>query len=354
MIKNDVITIGLIGLGGMANAHRKMVSELEQLHLGALCDVNQELLKQIGDEEGISQEKRFHDMEALIADPDVNAVISIVPNNLHAEVLRLCIQYQKPVMAEKPFTLNFAEAEELALLYEKQPILCMVGFSYRYVPSFRYAKKIVEENKLGTIRHIAVRYLQSFGAPLFEVPYAWRFNKEVTGTGALGDLGAHMIDSARFFVGEFSSVSALMKTFVNERKDEKSGEMKNVDVDDYTSFQAVLENDVIGNFVTTRNAVGSGNQHEVTIYGDYGTIHVNCERPDEIDVCMKDEPGEKLVFKTEKVSEIYQKNQLQDFADLVKNNQQKGTPTFYDGYQNQKVIERIIQSAETGKTVTID
>jgi predicted dehydrogenase len=141
---------------------------------------------------------------------------------------------------------------------------------------------------------------------------------------------------------------------VNERKDPNSGEMKTVDVDDYASFQAVLENDVIGNFVTTRNAVGSGNQHDVTIYGDYGTIHISCERPDEIDICLKDELGEKLVFKTEKVSEIYQKNQLQDFADLVKNNQQQGTPTFYDGYQNQKVLERIIQSAETGKTVTID
>ncbi|MGM7723164.1 Gfo/Idh/MocA family protein [Metabacillus sp. Hm71] len=354
MIKNDVITIGLIGLGGMANAHRRMISELKQLKLGALCDVNEELLTKIGEEEGISQEKRFNNMEALIADPDVDAVISIVPNLLHAKALELCIQYQKPIMAEKPFTLNFAEAEILAVLYEKQPIPCMVGFSYRYVPSFRYAKKLLEENQIGAIRHIAVRYLQSFGAPLFEAPYAWRFNKAVTGTGALGDLGAHMIDSARFFVGEFKSVSALMETFVHERKDPISGEMIVVDVDDYASFQAVLVNHVIGNFITTRNAVGSGNQHEVTLYGDYGTIHVNCERPDEIDICISDGTDNRPVFKTKKVPESYKRQQLEDFADLVTNNQQTGTPTFYDGYQNQKVLERIIQSAESGKTVIVD
>jgi predicted dehydrogenase len=352
--KKAVVSVGLIGLGGMADAHRRMISELEQLNFGALCDVNEELLLKVAEEEGVPEEKCFHDMEALIADPNVDVVISIVPNHLHAKVLELCIQYQKPVMAEKPFTLYFKEAEDLAILYEKQPVPCMVGFSYRYVPSFRYAKRLLEDNKIGQIRHIAVRYLQSFGAPLFEEPYAWRFNKAITGTGVLGDLGAHMIDSARFFVGEFQSVSALMETFVHERKDPISEEMKIVDVDDYASFQAVLENNVIGNFFTTRNAVGSGNQHEVTIYGDFGTIHVNCERPNEIELCIKDKPEERPSFKTKKVPKHYRKQQLQDFADLVTNNQQAGTPTFYDGYQNQKVLERIIQSAESGQTVKVD
>ncbi len=223
MTVNNVIKVGLIGLGGMADAHRRMISELDQLQLSALCDVNDELLNKVGEEEGIGNEKRFNEMESLIQDPTVDAVISIVPNDLHAKVLELCIRHQKPIMAEKPFTLNFKEAEYLAELYEKTPIPCMVGFSYRYIPAFRYAKKLLEENKIGTLRHLEVRYLQSFGAPIFDVPYLWRFNKVVTGTGALGDLGAHMIDSARFLVGEFKSVSALMRTFVPERRDPATG-----------------------------------------------------------------------------------------------------------------------------------
>ncbi|KKI89469.1 oxidoreductase [Bacillus sp. SA1-12] len=338
----------------MANAHRRMISEVDQLKLGALCDVNEDLLMKIAAEEGVSEEKCFNEMEALIADPDVDAVISIVPNHLHAKVLEMCMHYQKPIMTEKPFTLNFAEAEKLMVLYEKQPIPCMVGFSYRYVPSFRYAKKLLKDNEIGTIRHISVRYLQSFGAPSFEVPYAWRFNKALTGTGALGDLGAHMIDSARFLIGEFQSVSGLMETFVHERMDPVSGDMIQVEVDDYASFQAILENKVIGFFLTTRNAVGSENQHEVTIYGDIGTIHVNCERPDEIDICINDGANHRPVFKTKKVPGDYKRLQLEDFADLVTNNVQKETPTFYDGYQNQKVLERIIQSSEIRRTVIVD
>ncbi|MED3824984.1 Gfo/Idh/MocA family oxidoreductase [Priestia flexa] len=353
MFKTGTITVGLIGLGGMANAHRMMITELGQLQLGALCDVNEELLNSIGELEGVATEKRFKDIEALISHPDVDAVISIVPNHLHAKVLELCIQYQKPVLAEKPFTLNFAEAEKLAKLYEEDPIPCMVGFSYRYVPSFRYAKTLLEKDEIGTVRHIAIRYLQSFGSPLYEVPYIWRFNKEISGTGALGDLGAHMIDCARFFIGEFYSVSALMKTFVHKRKELDGEKMKKVEVDDYVSFQAVLEKDVIGNFVTTRNAVGSGNQLEVTIYGDYGTIHVNCERPDEIEICAKDIKDNSYKFKTNTVPGSFKKQQLQDFADLVMNHPQEGTPTFIDGYQNQKIIERIIESAESGRTVIV-
>jgi predicted dehydrogenase len=354
MTENNVIKVGLIGLGGMANAHRKMISELERIQLSALCDVNDELLHKVGDEEGIGKEKRFNEMESLIRNPDVDAVISIVPNDLHANVLELCIRHQKPIMAEKPFTLNFKEAEYLAELYEKTPIPCMVGFSYRYIPAFRYAKKLLQENKIGTLRHMEVRYLQSFGAPIFDVPYLWRFNKVVTGTGALGDLGAHMIDSARFLVGEFKSVSALMRTFVPERRDPASGSMHKVEVDDYASFLAELENDVAGTFLTTRNAIGSGNQHEVTLYGDIGTIHVNCEKPDEVLLSLVDAKELKTTKEILEVPAGYRRQQLEDFIDLVTGQEQEGIPDFHDGYRNQKVLERIIESAEKGQSVNID
>ncbi|MGD7023647.1 Gfo/Idh/MocA family protein [Rossellomorea vietnamensis] len=354
MIKNRVVKVGLIGLGDMANAHRTMISELDELKLSALCDVNEDLLNKIGDIENVAVEKRFNNMEALISDGEVDAVISIVPNHLHARVLELCIQYQKPILAEKPFTLNFEEAEYLKSLYEKQPIPCMVGFSYRYTPSFRYAKELIQEGKIGKVKHISVRYLQSFGAPIYDVPFLWRFDKAITGTGALGDLGAHMIDLARFMIGEFTSVSAMVDTFVHERKNPVSGEMQKVDVDDYASFLAVLDNSIPGNFVTTRNAIGSGNQHEITVYGDFGTIHASCERPYEIDVCIIEDKEVQSSFETKPVSESYKRQQLEDFADLILGKKQEGTPEFFDGYQNQKILERIIESAESGRTVLID
>jgi predicted dehydrogenase len=354
MTVNNVIKVGLIGLGGMADAHRRMISELDQLQLSALCDVNDELLQKVGEEEGIGDEKRFNEMESLIQDPTVDAVISIVPNDLHAKVLELCIRHQKPIMAEKPFTLNFKEAEYLAELYEKTPIACMVGFSYRYIPAFRYAKKLLEENKIGTLRHMEVRYLQSFGSPIFDVPYLWRFNKAVTGTGALGDLGAHMIDSARFLVGEFKSVSALMRTFVPERRNPATGHMHQVEVDDYASFHAVLEHDVVGAFLTTRNAIGSGNQHEVTLYGDIGTIHVNCEKPDEVLLSLVDGNELQTTKETLEIPPGYRRQQLEDFIAIVTGQGHEEIPDFHDGYQNQKVLERIIESAEKGQSINIE
>jgi predicted dehydrogenase len=92
----------------------------------------------------------------------------------------------------------------------------------------------------------------------------------------------------------------------------------------------------------------------VTIYGDNGTIHINCERPNEIDICVKDDTNNKPVFRIYDVPENYKRQQLEDFVDVVTFNSKQGIPTFYDGYQNQKVIEKIIQSAESGQTVIID
>ncbi|PKG24716.1 Gfo/Idh/MocA family protein [Niallia nealsonii] len=354
MISNNVVTAGVIGLGGMANEHLRNISRINSIQVGAICDVNQELLNKIGDQEGISQNKRFNNIEDIITSPDVNAIISVVPNNLHAKVIELCILHRKPIMAEKPFTLNVEEAENLNQLYKQNPIPCMIGFIHRYTPSFQYAKKLIEKNAIGQIRHIDVRYQQSFGAPIFKVPYLWRFNKAVAGTGALGDLGAHMIDSARFFVGEFHSVSALMKTFVDKRIDLITGEEKQVDVDDFTSFQAILENDVAGNFVTTRNAIGSSNQHAVTLYGDCGTLHVDIERPNEIDIIVKNELETMPVLKTERVPDIYNKTLLSDFAELILNKEGHDMPTFYDGYKNQKIIDCIIYSAQKGHMVKVN
>jgi len=349
----SVVRVGLIGLGGMSNYYRNLISSIDTIQLVAVCDVNQVAVDKVAEEVGIGQDGRFTKIEEIIASLGVDAIISVVPNNVHAKIVELCIAHQKPFMSEKPFTLNMEEAEHLKRLYQDHPIPCVIGFIHRYTPSFQYAKQLVAENVVGRIRHLDVKYQQSFGAPFYQTPYLWRFSKEISGTGALGDLGAHMIDSARFFVGEFQSVSALMKTFIEKRTDSVSGEERVVDVDDYTSFQAVLEHGIVGNFVTTRNAVGSSNQHEVTIYGDNGTINVNIERPNEITLCSK-KAGEDPVWETKQVPEEFRgKSLLHDFAAMILKNEVPGMPTFDDGYINQKVIESVIQSAVTGRLVTI-
>lgn len=344
---------GIIGLGGMANHHLHLLSKLQDVTITALCDVNENALHTMADKYGVPSERRYTDYEALIQDSGVDAVISIVPNKMHAKIIRLCIQYEKPLMTEKPFTVNFEEAMELKGIFEKTPIPCMVGFSYRYIPAFRFVKQMLEEEQLGEIRHISVAYLQQWGAPLFEIPFSWRFSKEMSGSGALGDLGSHMIDSARYFIGEFKAVAGMMTTFVKERSVDGGG-VQAVDVDDFTSFQATFENGAMGTFVTSRNAIGSGNQLEITIFGDKGTVKLGCEKPDEVEMCVKSKGNPDSGFVKIAVPEQYYLNQLQDFVDYVKGTSLKYVPIFEDGYLNQKVMECVIKSATTGKLVVVE
>jgi predicted dehydrogenase len=178
------IRVGLIGLGGMANHHIDLLSRIPEAEISAICDANGEILNKVGDKLGVPN--RYQYFADIIQDSNVDCIISIVPNHFHAEIIDLCIEHGKPLMTEKPFTVTFAEAEQLKVKYENSPIPCMVGFSYRYVPSFRYAKYLIEQGDLGAIRHITVNYLQQWGAEMFNVPYSWRFSKTMSGSGALG------------------------------------------------------------------------------------------------------------------------------------------------------------------------
>lgn len=335
--------IGLIGLGGMAHSHTHWMKETGRFDIVAVSDVNADALHQFGEKLGIHEEKRYSDFVQLVQDPSVEAVVSVTPNNIHADIMRSCLQAGKPFLGEKPFTRTFEEAAQLLELYEKQPVPAMIGFSYRYTPAFRYARELIQDGKIGTVRSFSSQYLQSWGTA--NHPYAWRFDKEITGTGTLGDLGSHMIDMARFLFGEFGELSAQMKTIIPERLDPKSGKMVKIEVDDFASFQARMSGDVMGVFHTSRNAVGSGNQHEVSIYGDNGTLHVSTLNPDQIIWIREEAPGQ-LAKVTLDVPNHCKVKQYEDFLALLDGKADESLPDFMDGYRNQQVLEAIVKSSE--------
>jgi predicted dehydrogenase len=340
--------IGLIGLGGMAQAHIRQAAETGRFAFVAASDVNAEALAKVGDQLGIAQDKRYADFVRLIEDPDVDVVVSVTPNHVHADVVRACLRANKPFMAEKPFTRVFEETVPLLELYDQQPVPCMIGFSYRYTPAFRYARELVHEGKLGAIRSFSLQYLQGWGAAQYNVPYVWRFNKDITGTGTLGDLGSHMIDMARFLFGEFEELSAQLHTIIPERPDPVTGNMVKIEVDDFASFQARMTGDVMGVFQTTRNAIGSGNQHEVSIFGDIGTLHASTLDPDQV-VWIHEEDG-LLAKKTLEVPKRCKTSQWSDFLAMLEGSEPDGLPGLIDGYRNQEVLDAIIKASET-KTV---
>lgn len=341
--------IGLIGLGGMAGAHIRWMNAEGRFEIVAVSDVNADALAKVGNQLGIAADKRYSGFERLIEDPDVDAVVSVTPNNVHADIVRACLQAGKPFMAEKPFTRVFEEAVPLLELYEQQPVPAMFGFTYRYTPAFRYARELVREGKVGAVRSFSIQYLQSGGSALYDRPYVWRFNKAITGTGTLGDLGSHMIDMARFLFGEFQEMSAQLHTIIPERRDPSTGKMVKIEVDDFASFQARMTGDVMGVFQTTRNAIGSGNQHEVSIYGDSGTIHASTLNPDQLIWIREEAPGQ-LVKAALDVPKHCKVTQYADFLALLEGAVPDGVPGFMDGYRNQEILDAIVRASET-KTV---
>lgn len=344
--------IGLIGLGGMAQEHIRWMNEENTYQFIAVSDVNGEAVARVGDQLGIEASKRYADFQSLIEDPDVDAVISITPNNVHADIISACLRAGKPFLAEKPFTRVFEEAVPLLEQYERRPVPAMIGFTYRYTPAFRYARELVSTGRLGTIRHFSIQYLQGFGVPSEQVPYMWRYNKAITGTGTLGDLGSHMIDMARFLFGEFEEITAQMHTIIPERRDPVTGAMAKIEVDDFASFQARMTGDIMGVFQTSRNAFGSGNQHEVSIYGDLGTVHASTLDPDRL-IWIREEESGQLSKASMEVPEHCKVKQYADFAAVLRGAPADGVPGFLDGYRNQEVLDAVVRASETKAAVEL-
>jgi predicted dehydrogenase len=350
----DVYRIGLIGLGGMANEHIRWMNEVGRFRVVAVSDVSREAMKTVGDRLGVSEDKRYSDFVRLIGDPDVDAVVSVTPNHVHADIVRTSVLAGRPFLAEKPFTRVFEEAVPLLELYERQPVPAMIMFTYRYTPAFRYARELVRTGEIGEVRSFSIQYLQGWGSAIYDTPYLWRFNPAITGTGTLGDLGSHMIDMARYLLSEeFDELSALLHTIIPERRAlDGSGQSVRVEVDDFASFQARMAGGSVGVFQTTRNAVGSGNQHEVSIYGDRGTIHASTLNPDTVIRIREEAPGQ-LSSATLEVPNRCKRKQYEDFLAVLEGEAPDGLPGFLDGYRNQEVLDAIVRSHETKRAVRL-
>lgn len=346
------IRLGLIGLGGMAAVHAEQIEHITGAAITAVCDRDSVKVSEWASKLGIDKNSRYTEPEDLIKDPEVDAVLSITPNNVHYEIIRLCLLHGKPIMTEKPFTRTFEEAEELLELSVKHPTTCMVGFSYRYTPSFRMAREMIKDGRIGTVRHVFFQYLQQWGGPLFKTPMNWRMDKSVTGTGALGDLGSHMLDAARFLIGEPVEISSLMSSLITQREDPATGIPVDVDIDDFAAFVAVLDQGIPAVFQTSRNAFGSQNQFEISVYGDTGSLRMGWEYGNTLHYVHRNEEGNP-VHEELAVPEQYHLKQMQDFVDLVRGTVREETATLRDGYLNQRALEAVVQAYMEKRTVEV-
>src|SRR5438067_2301354 len=210
------IGVGMLGYAFMGKAHANGYKKLS--YMAWPPPMMPRLVSIAGrDEEAVSAAARRYgfdryvtDWRDLVADPEVQLFDNGGPNNLHAEPTIAAAEAGKHVICEKPLGRDGSESYEIWQRVQAAGVVHMCAFNYRFVPAVRLARQMLEAGDLGDIHHFRGRYLQEWGATDAEV---WRFEKGLAGSGALGDLGTHVIDLARYLVGEIESVSALAATF---------------------------------------------------------------------------------------------------------------------------------------------
>ena len=274
------LNVGMIGCGFMgrvhSNAYRRVPNffdvEYEPV-LKAVCDQNEERLKNFADTWGY--ESTETDWRKLIERADVDVVEICVPNFLHNEIAIAAAEQGKMVITEKPLARTGAEGEPMVAAVEKAGVHNTVTYNYRRLPAVSLAKQLIDEGKLGKIFHYRANFLQDWTISP-DVPQGgkdvWRLDVNAAGSGVLGDLLAHCIDTAIWLNGSISSLSGMTETFVKERQHTETGKVEPVGIDDACTFMCRFENGSLGLFESTRYARGHKALYTFEINGEHASI----------------------------------------------------------------------------------
>jgi predicted dehydrogenase len=300
------------------------------------------------------------DWRALVASEDVDVVDVSAPGELHHDASIAALEAGKHVVCEKPLGNNLAEARAMLEAAERSGRVHMTVFNYRYLPAVQLARRLVADGTLGRIYHFRAQFLQDWIADP-DFPMVWRLRREQAGSGTLGDLAAHLIDMARFLVGEITSVVGDMETFIRERRSDHGTE--EVTVDDAAAFLARIAGGVQGVFEVTRFARGRRCANRFEINGSGGSVAFDFERLNELEVYLADDREDVQGFRTVNVLDPahpyagrwwppghgigYETGFVHQLADFLKaaDAGEPVAPTFADGYRCQQVLEAVELSA---------
>jgi predicted dehydrogenase len=313
------------------------------------------------------------DWRALIERDDVQLVDIGAPGDLHAPIAIAALRAGKHVLCEKPLANTVAEAEEMAAAAAAARAagqVAMVGFNYRRVPAIALARQLVEQGRIGTLRHVRASYLQDWLAdPQF--PLTWRLQAEHAGSGALGDLGAHIVDLVQYLSGELiTGVSGVASTFVRERPLPGGEGRGAVTVDDAVLATARLGSGALASLEATRFATGRKNALRIELNGSAGSLAFDLERLNELEFCDGTEPGDTAGFRRILVTEPrhpylsawwppghtlgWEHTFSHEFRDLLLAiaDGTQPAPSFADGLQVQRVLAAVAVSAADGSAWT--
>lgn len=284
------IVVGQLGAGFIGKVHSLAYrgAGAAQRYVGApvelrvIADRDPALAQEAARQYGWAE--TAEDWRTVIDDPDVVLFDNAAPNHLHLEPCVAAAAAGKHVLCEKPLAPSAAEAFEAWRCVESAGVLHQCAFMYRFIPALQHARELIGAGELGEILHYRSQFLLSFANDR-NVPTSWRFDRDVAGAGALGDLGSHHIDLARFLVGEVSRVASLVKTVIPQRE---GGTATN---DDVFAAIAELDNGATAVFEASRIAGNHALTSRIEVDGTRGSLGFEFERLNEIRVARRGEPG---------------------------------------------------------------
>jgi predicted dehydrogenase len=313
----DTINVGLVGYKFMGKAHSNAYRQVAHFFpdvawrpvLHTLCGRDAAAARAAADLLGWANVET--DWRTMVARDDIGLVDISTPGDSHAPIAIAAAASGKHIFCEKPLANTLAEARQMRDAVARAGVVGMVNFNYRRVPAVQLAKRLIDDGRLGRIYHWRAVYLQDWIMdPGF--PLVWRLQKDQAGSGAMGDLGAHIVDLARMLVGEITTVTGLTETFIKQRPLEAGTNsslgatagtgMGEVTVDDAALFLARFASGAVGSFEVTRFAKGRANYNSFEINGSNGSLRFNLERMNELEVLLEDEQTDVAGFRTVLVS----------------------------------------------------
>ena len=344
--------IGMIGQGFMGRAHAHALLTIGHMtgppairpRLVAAAGRDRARLMEFAGRFGF--ERHTTDWRDLIEDPDIDVVLILTPNSLHAEPAIAAARAGKHVVCEKPLARDAREAAVMLEAVEAAGVVHCCAFNYRFVPAVHRARDLLASGQLGEVRHFRGTYRQSWGSDP-EAAEAWRFKPEAAGGGALGDLASHVVDLARFLVGDLASVAAEAATFAPGRQ-----------VDDAVAAAVRFTDGAIGTVEATRYATGEANRHTFEVNAAGGWLVFDMERPGELWINGRREltdptdwwpTGHVLGWEHTFVFE------LRRVLDAVAGREQLAPygATFADGLRAAQACDAILESAREGRRVEL-
>ena len=382
-----VLGVAMIGYAFMGAAHSqawRTVNHAFDLPLSAqmtvVCGRNESSVAAAAAKLGWSEHAT--EWRSLIDRDDVDLVDICTPGDTHAEIALAALAAGKHVLCEKPLANSVAEAEAMtaaADAAQQRGVLSSVGFNYRRTPALAHARRLVEDGAVGTIRHIRAQYLQDWIVDP-EFPLVWRLQKDMAGSGALGDIGAHIIDLSQFLTGQrLTEVAGHLTRFVDRRplpaassglSASGAAETGTVTVDDAAVFFGRTDGGALATYEATRFATGRKNGMRIEINGSAGSIAFDFEAMNELHVYDATVPATDAGFRRILVTEPehpytgawwpaghglgYEHTFTHEVVDLVRDiaADRDPEPSFADGLAVQRILEAVEQSASSSSSWT--